>query len=104
MGDTGYPAVFYDQGGSVDVVFPDLPGCVTVGRDTKYAVLRAEEALALHLEGMAADGDTLPPPTLPVENAAADPDGKFLGKLWITPQGAGRRASPSRSTRHCWHE
>ncbi|MEI9987803.1 MAG: type II toxin-antitoxin system HicB family antitoxin [Aliidongia sp.] len=48
--------------------------------------LRAEEALAVHLEGMAADGDTLPPPTLPVENTEADPDGKLLGKLWITPQ------------------
>ena len=86
MIDVGYPAVFYDQGSSVGVVFPDLPGCVTVGRDTKDAVLRAEEALSLHLETMVADGDELPSPTMPVDRAETDPDGKLIGKIWIMPQ------------------
>jgi predicted RNase H-like HicB family nuclease len=83
MGHRGYPAAFYNQGDSVGVVFPDLPGCVTVGRDTKDAVLRAEEVLGLHLEGMEHDAKDLPIPTMPVDEAEIDPDGKLLGKLWI---------------------
>jgi predicted RNase H-like HicB family nuclease len=82
----GYPAVFYDQGDSVGVVFPDLPGCVTVGRTSTEAALRAEEALGLHLEGLAEDGEKLPDPTTPVDRAAVDPEGKLLGKLWIVPR------------------
>jgi predicted RNase H-like HicB family nuclease len=87
MLDNGYPAVFYDQNGSVGVVFPDLPGCVTVGRDSKDAVLRAEEALSLHLDGMIEDGEILPPPTMPVDRAEVDPEGgTVLGKIWIVPR------------------
>jgi predicted RNase H-like HicB family nuclease len=83
--DMGYGAVFYDQGGSVGVVFPDLPGCVTVGRDLKDAVLKAEEALALHLETMQEDGDALPPRTMPVDRLEVDPEGVYLGRVWIKP-------------------
>jgi predicted RNase H-like HicB family nuclease len=82
-----YPAVFYAQErGSVGVVFPDLPGCVTVGRDLREAILRAEEVLSLHLETMREDGDILPPPTRPVDRAQADTDMPVLGKLLIVPR------------------
>ena len=46
--------------GGYGVTFPDLPGCVSVGDDLDEAVANAEEALSLHLEGMAEDGDPLP--------------------------------------------
>lgn len=55
-----YIAVFtYEQDG-IHVVFPDLPGCITFGKDEEEAVLMAREALALHLYGMEQDGDEIP--------------------------------------------
>jgi predicted RNase H-like HicB family nuclease len=86
MDRSGYGAIFYRQRDAVGVVFPDLPGCVTVGRDTKDAVLRAEEALGLHLETMEEDGDPLPAPTMPIDRLEVDPDGELIGRLWIVPQ------------------
>lgn len=44
--------------------FPDLPGCLAIGSTVEGAVTQAEDALALHLEGMAADGKPLPTPAL----------------------------------------
>lgn len=42
---------------------PDLPGCVAVG-DTKDEVLTLiREAIEFHLEGMAQDGEPIPPAT-----------------------------------------
>jgi predicted RNase H-like HicB family nuclease len=42
---------------------PDLPGCVSVG-DTLAEVKQAiTEAIAFHLEGMRASGETPPPPS-----------------------------------------
>lgn len=45
------------------VSFPDLPGCVTAGATLDEARQMAAEALALHLDGMAADGDAAPDPS-----------------------------------------
>ena len=42
------------------VSFPDLPGCITAGRDLDDARAMAEEVLALHVEGLIADGAALP--------------------------------------------
>ena len=44
------------------VSFPDLPGCITVGSTLEEASEMAREALALHLEGLAADDASIPPP------------------------------------------
>ena len=44
------------------VSFPDLPGCITAGRTFEEAREMAAEALALHLEGLAEDGDAIPVP------------------------------------------
>ena len=46
-----------------DVIFPDLPGCVAQGETMAGALGAAMEALALHIEGMAEDGQALPEPT-----------------------------------------
>jgi predicted RNase H-like HicB family nuclease len=45
------------------VSFPDLPGCVTAGVDLDDARGMAEEALALHLAGMAEDDEPIPQPS-----------------------------------------
>ncbi len=45
------------------VYFPDLPGCVTAGRTIEETREMAAEALALHLDGLAEDGDEIPAPS-----------------------------------------
>lgn len=52
----------YEEDG-VHVTFPDLPGCVSFGKDEAEAVKEAREALGLHLWGMEDDGDTPPAPS-----------------------------------------
>ena len=44
-----------------DVIFPDFPGCVSQGDTALDAMKNAKEALALHIEGMVAEGCELPP-------------------------------------------
>ena len=53
------------------VNFPDLPGCVSAGLTLDEARAMAEEALALHIEGMAEDGDAIPEPSS-MEEVMAD--------------------------------
>jgi predicted RNase H-like HicB family nuclease len=52
-----------DAGSDYGVSFPDLPGCITAGVDLDDARAMAEEALALHLEGMEVDGEPIPEPS-----------------------------------------
>jgi len=56
-----YPAVL-EQGedGGFGVFFPDLDGCVSAGDTIDEAARNAEEVLALHLEGMAEEGEPIP--------------------------------------------
>lgn len=41
---------------------PDLPGCVTTGGTVKEIERNMREAIALHLEGLIADGESIPEP------------------------------------------
>lgn len=59
-----YIAVVHkDPGSDYGVSFPDFPGAVTAARTADEAIALAEEALALHVEGMLEDGDTIPEPS-----------------------------------------
>ncbi|MDR4307497.1 type II toxin-antitoxin system HicB family antitoxin [Chelatococcus sambhunathii] len=58
-----YIALIHREGDAFGVSFPDLPGCVTVGGSIEEAQALAEEALALHLEGMVEDGEAAPEPS-----------------------------------------
>jgi predicted RNase H-like HicB family nuclease len=40
---------------------PDLPGCGTVGNTPEEALKNAQEAIALHIEGLLRDSDPVPP-------------------------------------------
>lgn len=53
------------------VSFPDLPGCVSAGVTLDEARAMAEEALALHIEGMVEDGEAIPEPSS-MEEVMAD--------------------------------
>ena len=55
------------------VSFPDFPGCITAGRDIDEAKDMAQDALALHIQGMLEDGEQLPAPSR-LEDIMADPD------------------------------
>jgi len=52
-----------DAGSDYGVSFPDLPGVITAGRTLDEARAMAAEALALHLQGMAEDGEAVPEPS-----------------------------------------
>jgi predicted RNase H-like HicB family nuclease len=53
-----------DKNSDYGVEFPDLPGCVSAGKTMDEATAFAAEALALHIEGLVADGLDLPEPRL----------------------------------------
>lgn len=64
------------QGSDYGLSFPDLPGCVTAAGTLDELRSLAEEALALHVEGMLADGLTVPEPSaLPVVMASVESEG-----------------------------
>lgn len=52
-----------DADSDYGVSFPDLPGVISAGSTLDEARDMATEALALHLEGMSADGEAVPEPS-----------------------------------------
>ena len=73
---THYIALIHkDAGSDFGVSFPDFPGCVSAGRTLDEARAMAEEALALHIESMAEDGEPVPEPSS-LEAVMADPENR----------------------------
>ena len=64
-----------DPDSDYSVSFPDLPGCITAGVTIDQARTMAEEALALHLEGLAEDGQPIPAPSS-LEDIMSDPENR----------------------------
>lgn len=59
-----YSAIIHkDAASDYGVSFPDFPGCVSAGATLDEARDNAVEALALHIEGMVADGLAIPAPS-----------------------------------------
>jgi predicted RNase H-like HicB family nuclease len=52
-----------DDGSDYGVSFPDLPGVISAGANLDEARRMAAEALALHVEGMAAEAEAIPEPS-----------------------------------------
>jgi len=65
--------VHKDKGSDYGVSFPDFPGAVTAASSQDEAVEMAAEALALHVEGMLAEGEALPEPSS-LKQVRDDPD------------------------------
>lgn len=60
---TEYLAIYEHDADGWSAYVPDLPGCVSTGatRDEVEAGIR--EAVALHIEGLRAEGLDVPPPS-----------------------------------------
>ena len=80
-----YPAVFGRTATGYSVHFPDLPGCITVGKTLDEAHRMAREALGLHLWGMEEDGELIPQNT-PIDSIE-DEQGYTIGlvEVWMLP-------------------
>jgi predicted RNase H-like HicB family nuclease len=61
-----------DRKSDFGVSFPDFPGCVTAGKTLEEARRMAVEALALHIQGMAEDGEAIPEPST-IDDVVDDP-------------------------------
>jgi predicted RNase H-like HicB family nuclease len=42
---------------------PDLPGCIATGPTVEAVEQEIREAIRFHIDGLKADGETVPPPT-----------------------------------------
>lgn len=80
-----------DAGSQYGVSFPDLPGCVSAGADWAQARVMAEEALRLHLRGMAEDGEELPEPSS-FESIMSDPGNRDGVAFLVEVQSTGGRS------------
>ena len=57
-------AIVIEQGeGNYSAYVPDLPGCVAVGQTLEETSRQMREAIEFHLEGLRADGVSVPEPT-----------------------------------------
>lgn len=82
-----FPAVIHKENGVFGLVFPDLPGCVTVGDTQAEIAINAAEALSGHLEVMMDFGDRIPEPR-PLEDIMIDPDAGDISKTLVTAYAA----------------
>src|SRR5688500_17619958 len=55
-------AIHKDPDSSYGVSVPDLPGCITAGDTLDEALVMAQEAIELHLEGLLDDDREIPDP------------------------------------------
>ena len=82
-----YPAVLEPAGGGAySVYFPDLPGCISYGKDFETALSEAQDALGLHIYGMEKDGEPVPAPS---KNPEVDPDtapGYLVSPVSVYPE------------------
>lgn len=76
--------VHKDEDSDFGVSFPDFPGCFTAGRTLAEAARMAEEAIALHLRGMIADGEAIPAPS-PLQAVQGSPENDDAGVPILVP-------------------
>jgi predicted RNase H-like HicB family nuclease len=75
-----YPVVLHkDKTSDYGVAVPDLPGCFSAGRTVDEALAMAKEAIELHLEGLIAQGQSIPRPC-EIDHHQRNP--QYRGGLW----------------------
>ena len=68
-----YPAVFHaNDDGSYTVIFPDLPGCITEGKDLENALSMAQDALYAWMEYTVENGASVPAASRPRDAQVSD--------------------------------
>ena len=80
-----------DADSDFGVSFPDFPGAVTAGTDLDDARRMAEEALALHVEGMIEDGEAIPEPSS-LEAIMSDPANREAVAVLIPLKSVAKKA------------
>ncbi len=55
-----FAVVIEQAGDGFSAYVPDLPGCVATGDTQEQVIQHIREAIAFHLEGLAADAQPLP--------------------------------------------
>jgi predicted RNase H-like HicB family nuclease len=72
-----------DADSDFGVSFPDFPGVITAGTTLDDARGMAEEALALHIEGLTEDGEAIPEPSS-LEEVMSDPDNRSAVAILVS--------------------
>lgn len=67
----GYLTVFEHDDDGWSVYVPDLPGCVSTGETRDEAEQGISQAVALHVEGLRAEGLPVPAPSAEAGNVVA---------------------------------
>ena len=61
-------AVIIEKGeSSYGAYVPDLPGCIATGKTREEVLRLIHEAIEFHLQGLKANGETIPEPTSSIE-------------------------------------
>jgi predicted RNase H-like HicB family nuclease len=83
-----------DRDSDFGVSFPDLPGCVTVGKTLKQARRMAVEALSMHIAGLIEDNEVVPTPST-LDDLKNDPDVKGTAAFLVSvePQANSRKVA-----------
>lgn len=85
-----FPAIIERGAEGFGVFFPDLPGCVSAGATLQATARHAEEALFLHLSGMAEDGEPVPTPS-DMDAIARDPEIDEVCRILVRAELPGRK-------------
>lgn len=80
-----------EEGSDYGVSFPDFDGVITAGISLDDVRAMAEEALALHIEGLATDGEAIPKPSS-LDTIMANPDNRDAVAVLITVGSAAPKA------------
>ncbi len=69
-----YPAIFHpnETDSSYTITFPDLPGCITEGKDMANALFMAQDALEVWLADSEDHKDSIPVPGAPPQVAGPE--------------------------------
>lgn len=79
-----YLAVFEPaDNGAYSIYFPDLPGCISVGKDLEEASRMATEAASLHIYSMECDHEEIPVPSIILSKE--DTEGNIIMPITIHP-------------------
>ncbi len=99
MANYVYPAVFHpnEDDSSITVIVPDLPGCITEGKDLADALFMAEDAVSMWL-WYAEDSHTpIPAATQPPRTETPE----FVNLVRVDLDEYRRSTTPERSRRRC---
>jgi predicted RNase H-like HicB family nuclease len=67
-----YAVVIEKMEGGYGAFVPDLPGCVAAGDSYEETEQLIREAIPFHVEGMRANGESIPEPTTRIEFVDAE--------------------------------